>query len=119
MNNQVQETAETPLIRRQIAARKRAAEQARINQAAKEWLAGRKGSKTPVADRLIAKWVADDYSSEVALRKILRGCVIGLRWCNDKWKWGYFTAEKVAESLVEEPFSTGPRRSLINAVALM
>jgi len=76
MSNQVQETTETPLTRRQIAARKRAAEQARINQAAKEWLAGRKGSKTPVADRLIARHIGKGESEESA-RENLKVCLLG------------------------------------------
>jgi len=65
---------EAPLTRRQIAARERAARTKVVNAAAKAWLAGRKDSQTPAADRLIARHIGKGWN-EASAREILHSCL--------------------------------------------
>jgi len=60
--------------RRQLAARKRAVRTKEVNQAAKAWLAGRKDSQTPVADRLIARHLGKGWT-EASAREALHNCL--------------------------------------------
>jgi len=114
-------TTEAPLTRRQMAARKRAEEMKAVNQAAKAWLATRKNSKTPVADRLIARHIGKGWNEAVA-RQTLLACLTDSEWdtVQDDYAHRPLFADSVMYNLLQHGFiSNRNDGAYIKAIALM
>jgi len=100
--------------RRQIAARKRALAQ----RAGQAWLAGRANSPTPVADRLIARYIGKGWSEESARKILKEHC---LTFNSEYGQYGcasYVHADTAAGLLVQWKFCS-QRNAFEDAVALM
>jgi len=109
---------EAPLTRRQIAARKRAERTKAVNAAAKAWLASRKDSQTPAADRLIARHIGKGWN-EASAREILHSCLRSESENNfGRFETSYCFAEGVAYQLMRYGLIS-QRNNVTNVVAFM